>query len=116
MPLIALGFVLNIIAVGANGGMPVGDHALHVAYGKDYGVQRRELATGQGGAKHHLQRPDDVLVVLTDVVPIGAPVHIVTSVGDLLSLVGAGWLVFGATLGKGSSGARRSKDRVRGSS
>jgi hypothetical protein len=110
MPLIAAGFVLNILAVGLNGGMPVGDHALHVAYGKGYAVQRRELASGEGGAKHHLQRPGDVLVVLTDVIPIGAPIHIVTSAGDVLSMIGAGWLVFGATLGWGPSRKEGSDD------
>jgi hypothetical protein len=103
MPLIAIGFVLNMVAVAANGGMPVSDHALHVAYGKDYLAQVRELTAGRGGAKHHLQRPDDVLVILTDVIPIGAPVHVIASAGDLLSLIGAGWLLFGATLGRTGS-------------
>src|SRR5438094_914393 len=59
MWLIAVGFVLNLVAVAANGGMPVSDHALRVAYGKDYTEQRRELANGAGGAKHHLAGPGD---------------------------------------------------------
>ena len=98
MPLIAVGFVLNIVAVGANGGMPVSDHALHMAYGGGYAEQRKELVGG-GGAKHHLQSEDDVLVFLTDVVPVPAPIRIVLSVGDLLSLAGAAWVVAAATLG-----------------
>jgi hypothetical protein len=100
MWLLALGFVVNIVVIAANGGMPVSDHALRVAYGTSgYAEQRRELVTGEGGSKHHLQRPDDVLVPLTDVIPVGPPVHLILSVGDLLSLVGAAWVVAAATLG-----------------
>jgi hypothetical protein len=99
MPLIALGFVLNIVAIAANGGMPVSDQALRVAFGNGYAEQRRELVTGHGGAKHHLRSEDDVLIFLADVVPVPAPLRIVVSVGDLLALVGAGWVVIAATTG-----------------
>ncbi len=98
MPLLAVGFVLNIVAVAANGGMPVSDHALHVAYGSGYAEQRHALVSN-GGAKHHLLTHDDVLVFLTDVVPVPSPARIVMSVGDLLSLAGAAWVVGAATLG-----------------
>jgi hypothetical protein len=104
MPLIALGFVLNIVAIGVNAGMPVSDHALRVAYGSGYAEQRRELASGEGGAKHHLQGPDDHVTWLADEIPIPAPVRIVVSIGDLLSLVGAGWLLAQATMAKGATG------------
>jgi hypothetical protein len=104
MPLIALGFVLNIVVIGVNGGMPVSDHALRVAYGSGYAEQRRELTSGEGGAKHHLQGPDDHVTWLADEIPIPAPVRIVVSVGDLVSLIGAGWLLARATMAKGTTG------------
>jgi hypothetical protein len=98
--LIALGFVLNLVVVGMNGGMPVGDRALRSAYGGGYAEQRRELAAGEGGAKHHLQRASDRVVFLSDVIPVPAPVRVVVSIGDLASLAGAFWLVLAATLGR----------------
>jgi hypothetical protein len=98
MALIALGFVLNIVVIAWNGGMPVSDHALRVAYGAGYAEQRRELVSGEGGAKHHLQGPGDDVTWLADVIPIPAPLHIVVSIGDLVSLVGAGWLLARATM------------------
>ncbi len=113
MWLIALGFVLNIVVIGANAGMPVADGALRTAYGRGYAEQRRELASGAGGAKHHLQRPSDRLIALADVIPVGAPVRIVTSAGDLLSLAGAGWLVAAATLGRVRERERGGKHRRR---
>ena len=97
-PLLAVGFVLNILAISINGGMPVSDHAMRVAYGSSYQRQRTELLQA-GGAKHHLARPDDSLLPLTDVIPIPAPVRLVVSLGDVLWLLGAGWVVAGATLG-----------------
>jgi hypothetical protein len=99
MPLLAAGFVLNIVAIAVNGGMPVADHALRVAYGSDYAAQRRELIQS-GGAKHHLSGPSDSLVFLTDVIGVPAPVHLVVSAGDALSFVGAAWVLAAATLGK----------------
>jgi hypothetical protein len=105
MPLIALGFVLNLLVIGVNGGMPVSDHALRVAYGSGYAEQRRELAVGEGGAKHHLQGRGDELTWLADEIPIPVPVRIVVSAGDLVSLVGAGWLMASATMGKAAPAA-----------
>jgi hypothetical protein len=93
--LIAAGFALNIVAIAFNGGMPVSDHALRQAYGDGYTEQRRELRSG-GQAKHHLERPDDVLIPLTDVIPVGNPVHQVLSVGDVVWLAGVVWLVAGS--------------------
>jgi hypothetical protein len=109
--LIALGFVLNLIVVGANGGMPIGDPALRAAYGSGAAEQRRELVQGAGGAKHHLQRPSDRLLFLSDVIPVPAPIHIVMSVGDIASLAGAFWLVLAATLGRARQPARGGKHR-----
>ena len=98
MPVLAVGFVLNIVAIAVNGGMPVSDHALRVAYGSDYAEQRRELV-GSAGAKHHLAGPSDTVEFLTDVIAIPSPVHLVISAGDAVSFVGAGWVVAAATLG-----------------
>jgi hypothetical protein len=101
MPLLAVGFVLNIVAIAVNGGMPVGDRALRVAYGSSYSSQRHELVES-GGAKHHLQGPSDTLVLLTDVIPVPSPVNLVISAGDALSFVGAAWVLAAAALGKAS--------------
>jgi hypothetical protein len=94
--LIALGFGLNVLVISVNGGMPVSDRALRQAYGPAYGDTLEELQ-GAGGAKHHLQRPDDVLLPLADVIPVGAPVRQVFSVGDLVALAGIVWLLAAAT-------------------
>jgi hypothetical protein len=113
MAVIALGFVLNIVVIGVNGGMPVSDHALRVAYGPGYQEQRRELAAGEGGAKHHLQGPGDDLTWLADEIPVPAPVRIVVSGGDLVSLVGAGWLMARATMATGTAGGQARSAAVR---
>ena len=101
--LIALGFALNVLVIGLNGGMPVSDAALRAAYGSGYAEQRRELIQGHQ-TKHHLERPDDVLVPMADVIPVGGPVHQVLSVGDLVWLVGTGWVVAGMTRGRRRDG------------
>jgi hypothetical protein len=93
--LIAVGFALNIVAIGLNGGMPVSDGALRRAYGSDYLEQRRELLSARE-TKHHLRRPDDVATPLTDVIPVDSPVHQVLSVGDVVWLVGVVWLIAGS--------------------
>jgi hypothetical protein len=96
---IALGFALNMAVIGLNGGMPVSDAALRVAYSSGYAEQRRELVEGHQ-TKHHLERPDDVLVPLADVIPVGGPVHQVLSVGDLVWLAGTVWVVAVMTRGR----------------
>jgi hypothetical protein len=111
MWLIALGFVLNLVVVGANGGMPIGNPALRAAYGSGAAEQRRELIQGAGGAKHHLQRPSDRLLFLSDVIPVAGPIHIVMSAGDIASLAGAFWLVLAATLGRARQPERGGKHR-----
>src|SRR5580765_2074824 len=63
-------------------------------------TSRTDRATRSSGAKHHLQGPGDMLTWLADEIPIPAPVHIVASAGDLVSLVGAGWLMARATMGE----------------
>ncbi len=96
--LISVGFALNVLVISLNGGMPVSRHALVEAYGPSYGTAVTELQAS-GGAKHHLARPDDVLVPLTDVIALGSPVRLVMSVGDVLFFLGVTWVIAAATLG-----------------
>jgi hypothetical protein len=95
-PLIAVGFALNILVISVNGGMPVSAGALRQAYGPAYAETLEDLEA-RGGAKHHLQRPDDVLIPLADVIPIGAPVRQVLSAGDLVFMAGIVWLLAAAS-------------------
>ena len=103
-PVVALGFALNLLVISVNGGMPVSDQALREAYGPGYANMKRELIE-HGGAKHHLARPGDLLRPLSDVIPVGTPVRLVFSVGDLLFFAGVMWLLAAAT--KGRAGPRR---------
>jgi uncharacterized protein DUF5317 len=98
-PIVALGFALNLLVISVNGGMPVSDHALHEAYGSGYADMKRALIEN-GGAKHHLAGPGDVLRPLSDVIPVGKPVRLVFSVGDLLFFAGVMWLLVAATRGR----------------
>jgi Family of unknown function (DUF5317) len=96
--LVGMGFALNLLVIVVNGGMPVNQHALQRAYGPSYGSTLHQLLT-EGGAKHHLARPDDVLLPLSDVIPVPRPVGNVFSAGDFVSLVGIVWLLASATRG-----------------
>jgi hypothetical protein len=90
--IIAAGFALNALVISLNGGMPVSDHALRSAAGPYYERTLRRL-TVEGGAKHHLHRPSDDLVGLSDVIPLGAPIREVLSIGDILWLAGTAWVI-----------------------
>jgi hypothetical protein len=94
--LIAVGFALNALVIGLNGGMPVRDQALRHAAGARY-QQSRERLLERGGLKHHLATMDDVLLPLSDIVGIGGPVGNVFSPGDLLSYAGVAWALAGLT-------------------
>ena len=96
--LISVGFALNVLVISLNGGMPVSRHALREAYGPAYGAALTELESS-AGAKHHLQRPDDVLAPLTDVIALGPPVRLVMSVGDVFFFLGVTWVIAAATRG-----------------
>ncbi len=102
--LIAVGFALNALVISVNGGMPVSRPALQRAYGPKYGAILRDLQLN-GGAKHHMSRPDDVLLPLTDVIPLGAPVNLVLSLGDVFFFLGVTWVIAAAT--KGPPGRHR---------
>jgi len=93
--LVAVGFALNALVISLNGGMPVSNHALHVAAGPYY-QETRERLTEHGGEKHHLRRASDVLVELADVIPVGSPVRQILSAGDVLWLIGTSWVIAGA--------------------
>jgi Family of unknown function (DUF5317) len=106
---IAVGFALNVLVISINSGMPVSREALRRAYGSDYPVILKDLEFN-GGAKHHLSRPDDVLLPLTDVIPLGRPVRVVLSVGDVLFFLGVTWVIAAAT--KGPPGRHRAGSGV----
>jgi Family of unknown function (DUF5317) len=110
-PLIAVGFLLNVLVIGLNGGMPVKDDALRRAAGSDYARAHARLLE-KGGLRHHLARPDDVLVPLSDVVGIGAPIASVYSPGDLLAYLGVAWAL--EELTRRPLGERRPKRRSGG--
>jgi hypothetical protein len=108
-PLVAVGFALNLLVIGVNGGMPVKDGALREAAGSGYPKARQELLQ-KGGLKHHLAGPDDILLPLSDVVGIGSPVRNVFSPGDLVSYAGVGFALARLTRrpqGKHRRGAAR---------
>jgi Family of unknown function (DUF5317) len=93
-PVIAAGFLLNAVAITLNGGMPVNEDALRTAAGPAYEEAARDLSE-TGGSKHHLAGEDDMLLPITDVIPVGPPIGEVLSPGDVLAMVGAAWLIAG---------------------
>ncbi|TMK96151.1 MAG: hypothetical protein E6G40_13440 [Actinobacteria bacterium] len=106
--LIAIGFALNLFVISLNGGMPVSRTALQRAYGPSYRATLAELTAG-GGAKHHLARRDDVLLPLSDVIPLGGPIHLVLSAGDVFFFLGVTWVIAAGT--KGPPGRHRQRVR-----
>jgi hypothetical protein len=54
--------------------MPVSADALGRAEGSNYPAVVASLRA-ESGARHHLVRPDDDLVGLADVIPVGSPVR-----------------------------------------
>jgi hypothetical protein len=92
-PAIFFGVLLNLIPITLNQGMPVSASAV-VESGGSLADVPREL-----GAKHHLERPEDELTFLADVISIRPPFQAVVSIGDLLMWVGVGWFLTAAMLG-----------------
>ena len=101
-PTILLGVVLNLIPIALNQGMPVSGAAV-IESGGSIDAVPRDL-----GQKHHLQRPEDRLTVLADVIAVRKPFHAVVSVGDLVMWLGAGVFVTAAMLGAHRPGRHRS--------
>ena len=83
MGLVAIGIALNIIPIAVNRGMPVDREAIVAAkITTSSGLRNIDL-----DRKHHLRRPSDRLVVLSDIIPI-APLREVISFGDVVLAVG----------------------------
>lgn len=103
--LVIAGLVLNLLVIGANGGMPVSAGALEVA------GARAEGLIGTESVKHHLMGPNDTLTPLGDVIGIPPPIGAVISVGDLFLYAGVAVLVVAVMLGR-SGENRRGPARV----
>ena len=83
MWLVALGLALNLVAIAANGGMPVRPAAV-VAAGI---AEPEEVYDLRIGGKRHLERPSDRLIVISDIIPV-PPLAEVLSFGDIAMNVG----------------------------
>jgi hypothetical protein len=90
--LILVGLLLNAVVIAANHGMPVTQRALTRS------GQAATLADliASGGAKHHLAKPDTVLLALGDVIALPQPIGQAVSAGDLCVHLGVGWFVVAA--------------------
>ena len=82
--LVALGFVLNVAAIVANGAMPVSEAAL-----QRVGEDRAAVSQSQLW-KHVRATPDTSLSGLGDIIPVPGPegIRSVVSAGDIVMLLG----------------------------
>jgi hypothetical protein len=96
----ALGLLLNLTVVAANGGMPVTAAAIERA-----GGSTTVLSDGNG-SKHHLADDDDVVVVLGDVIAVPKPIGVVLSIGDVLLYAGIAWFVIQVMRGRSRENPR----------
>ncbi|MGH2748363.1 MAG: DUF5317 domain-containing protein [Actinomycetota bacterium] len=92
MVLAGTGLALNVVAIAANGAMPVWDRAVDAA-----GLSTP--SSEEFGVKHEPLTDDTVLPWITDVIPIPI-LETVISVGDVLLAAGIGWLVFARTVSR----------------
>lgn len=99
--LVLAGVALNFTVIGLNRGMPVGELALEVS-GQTASLD--DLMRNPG-PKHHLQRPDDVAVLLGDVIALPQPIGIAISVGDILTYGGIGVVIAAGMLPAGDPAA-----------
>ncbi len=83
MVLAAVGTVLNVVVIAANGAMPVSLRAAEVA-----GIRSTEM-----GIKHEILDADTVLPWLGDVIPVPG-LDALISVGDVVLAMGIAWLVY----------------------
>ena len=83
MLLAAIGLVLNVLVIAANGAMPVSPDA----------AERVGLAASDMGLKHELLTDDTLLPFLADIIFVPGISKIV-SVGDLFLGAGVAWLVY----------------------
>jgi hypothetical protein len=103
--LVMAGLILNLVVIGANGGMPVSAGALEAAGSGAEGL------IGADAPKHHLMGPRDRLTPLGDVIGIPPPIGAVISVGDVFLYAGIAVLVVTVMLGR-SGENRREPARV----
>lgn len=90
MGVVLVGVALNFVVIAANSGMPVRADAI-VAAGieKPSAIQNLDF-----GSKRHLERPDDRLTVLGDIIPVPAAGEVL-SFGDLAMAVGVSTVLVG---------------------
>lgn len=91
MGVVLVGMLMNVIPIAVNDGMPVRPGALVDAH----------LAVSPGSAQlvglrgeRHVEKPDDHITFLGDIIPI-APMHQVVSFGDLVLSIGIIALIVG---------------------
>lgn len=89
MPIVLLGLLMNAVVITVNGGMPVRGSAIVAAGIAD----ADEVAELDFGAKHHLERQRDDLVVLADILPV-RPLREVLSYGDLVASFGVANVIY----------------------
>lgn len=89
---VVVGLALNMLVIGANGGMPVSVSAVEASGQPAAAV---ELRAGNADLKHELSE-DARLGFLSDVIPVPAPFRQVVSVGDVVFYLGLMWLVISA--------------------
>lgn len=90
MFLVLIGVGLNILTITVNQGMPV---RVEAVVESGYADDVAEARADDYGAKRHLERPDDVLMPISDVIPV-KPIRRVLSIGDLIMAMGVGVVVF----------------------
>ena len=84
MFVVLIGVGLNVVTIAVNAGMPVRAEAV-VESG--YAESLAEARSDDYGAKHHLERPDDTLMPISDIIPV-PPIKRVLSIGDLIMSLG----------------------------
>lgn len=84
MLLAAIGLVMNVLVISANGAMPVSERAAEAA-----GMG----SIGEVGLKHEPLTDDSLLPFLADIIPVPVIAKIV-SLGDLFLGAGIAWLVY----------------------
>ena len=90
MVLVAAGIALNLVPIAADGGMPVSRAAV-VASGQ---ASAARVARMHVAGKHHLRRPGDRFVGLSDTIAV-RPLRTVVSPGDVVLSVGMAAVIAG---------------------
>jgi hypothetical protein len=105
MKLAAIGFLINVIVIVANGAMPVSASAAAAVH------DERPPPAGSG-YKHERLNDGTVLPWLADVIPVRV-INVVISPGDVVIALGIGWLVYARTR-VGSTRGRHARARSGG--